>query len=92
MARALATLPADAGDGDIIDLSEPYDAALHAAAPPPATPAAHVRQPNKCGPWVSHERPLAVLCKVLGCHEPVAWESGPLRDDGPSKSVHDEGP
>ena len=42
MARALAALPADAGDEDIVDLSEPYDPVLHEApAPVAVTPAAH---------------------------------------------------
>ena len=45
MAHALAALPEDAGDEDIVDVSEPYDAALHDAPPPP--PAAVLAAPDR---------------------------------------------
>jgi len=47
MARALASLPADAGDEDIVDLSEPYDAALHGHPPPAAAALTAFRPPSR---------------------------------------------
>ena len=55
MARALATFPADAGDGDIVDLTEPYNAALHDTPSPTVPTIAHVHQPDKCGLFSSRQ-------------------------------------
>ena len=47
MARALAALPADAGDEDIVELSEPYDAALHGDQPPAAAVSTALHSPSR---------------------------------------------
>lgn len=85
MAHALATLPADAGDGDIVDLSEPYDAALHEAPPPPVTPAAQVRQPHKCGLWFSPTNMAACSVRRVAAMHVLRGESGHLPDDGTTR-------
>ena len=47
MARALAALPAHAGDEDIVELSEPYDAALHDTQLPQAAEPTSLRPPSR---------------------------------------------
>ena len=87
MARALAALPADAGDEDIVDLSEPYDAALHDAPPPAAAMPAAVHPSSRRDAELSQDGQQQTGQEALACQ--LACVSMKCRRDVPQRALPD---